>query len=195
MAVGLKRQQTYEDIIRPHLPDLKSYCLYLTKSNWDADDLYQEVLLRAYRYWMGAGSIQDVRSFLMRVARNLWVDEIRQRARRRKEYQYVYADHSTDVNYVEVRAAVETLHEKLIQRHLEMWLLSEYFGYSMQEIAEQCACSVSAVKSALYRARTALRNNLRQSQSDTSPDPGTERVMERWVYAVMREQPKALVSG
>lgn len=188
------KESTYEELVHPYLQDLKNYCFYLTKSTWDGEDLYQEVLLKCYRYWLGMGHIKEVKPFLIRIARNLWIDINRQRARM-QDVPYYYGMDSTDVGYIEVRCAVEQLHERLIQRQLEMWLLAEYFGYSMQDIADQCACSVSAVKSALHRARKSIQTNHSKSQVKVTSDSKAEQCMDRWVRAIMWHRPQELISS
>jgi DNA-directed RNA polymerase specialized sigma24 family protein len=70
--------ETYE----PLRTDLYRYCRHLTRSPWDAEDLAQDTLARAF---VTLGQMGDAppnpRAWLFRVAYNLWVD----RTRRRRE--------------------------------------------------------------------------------------------------------------
>jgi RNA polymerase sigma-70 factor (ECF subfamily) len=72
---------TAEDAPPPLRPDLHRYCLRLTGHLWDAEDLAQETMLRAFAT-LGSvhHSIQSPRAYLLRVATNTWIDALRRRA-------------------------------------------------------------------------------------------------------------------
>jgi RNA polymerase sigma factor (sigma-70 family) len=58
---------------------LYRYCLSLTKSVWQAEDLVQETLLKAYKVKSyEPGRILTI-SFLYTIAKNLFIDEKRRR--------------------------------------------------------------------------------------------------------------------
>ncbi|HLN62934.1 MAG TPA: RNA polymerase sigma factor, partial [Symbiobacteriaceae bacterium] len=73
-------RQRFEDLTEPCRPDLWRYCLRLTGSPWDAEDLVQETLARAFarmaQYWQPL----EARPYLFRIATNTWIDA-RRRAR------------------------------------------------------------------------------------------------------------------
>jgi RNA polymerase sigma-70 factor (ECF subfamily) len=180
---------SYETLVTPYLDELRKYCMYLTKSKWDGEDLFQETLLKSLIFFTHTEPYLEVKPFLMRVARNLWIDDCRKRQRRRLALTNPQKVFYTDNDYVEVRGAIEWLAERFPRRNIEMWLLFQYFGYSMREITEDMACSMSAVKSVLFRTRELLRN--RQSLSEN------RRVfhldVERWSRAVMQDRPKGIL--
>ncbi|WP_077327953.1 RNA polymerase sigma factor [Virgibacillus siamensis] len=47
-----KANENFESAVQPYLNDLKNYCLSLTKSSWDGEDLMQETLIKAYKSWI-----------------------------------------------------------------------------------------------------------------------------------------------
>ncbi len=73
----------YETLVTPHLDDLRKYCMYLTKNKWDGEDLFQETFLKSLLFFMHTEPYLEVKPFLLRVARNLWIDDCRKRKRRR----------------------------------------------------------------------------------------------------------------
>ncbi|OXS60959.1 hypothetical protein B1A99_05355 [Cohnella sp. CIP 111063] len=182
----------YEIKVLPHLRDLQNYCRYLTKSKWDAEDLLQETLLKALVFFLHTEPYVDVKPFLIRVARNLWIDACRKRQRRRlfaeRERASGVFEHS---DYAEVRGTIEWLAERLPRRNIEIWLLFHYFGYSMQEIALATNVSVSAVKSLLHRTRETLRGDSEPSDRRKVVRPD----VDRWSRAVMQMRPQAVLSG
>lgn len=178
----------YEKLLVPHLEELKKYCFYLTKSKWDGEDLLQETLTRSLTFFLHREPQADIKPFLVRVARNLWIDDCRKKVRRRRFTETLEATAHSDSDYAEISSALEWMAERMPGRSVEIWLLFHYFGYSMQEIAERFACSLSAVKSALFRSRKLLRAR----QTIPAAKRAVAREVERWSVAVMQDRPHIL---
>src|SRR4029450_2658990 len=65
----------------PMRSDLFRYCRRLTGHLWDAEDLVQETLLRAFSGLSQVlHTIKNPRAYLLRIATNLWIDTLRARA-------------------------------------------------------------------------------------------------------------------
>src|SRR5206468_8945027 len=64
--------ETYEPLRSP----LYRYCRYLTRSPWDAEDLAQDALARAFVTLarMNGQEPTNPRAWLFRIASNLWID-------------------------------------------------------------------------------------------------------------------------
>ncbi|WP_256757526.1 RNA polymerase sigma factor [Cohnella sp. WQ 127256] len=180
----------YDTWIAPHLVDLKKYCLYITKSKWDADDLLQDALLKSLVFFNHTEPYFDVKLFLFRVAKNTWIDDCRKKQRRKMTLTDTTKAYYTDNDYVEVRGAIEWLSERFPRRNIEMWLLFNYFGYSMQEIANDMECTLSTVKSVLFRTRDMLRkrHDLTQNRKILFFD------VDRWSHAIMQDRPQGILS-
>jgi RNA polymerase sigma-70 factor (ECF subfamily) len=180
---------SYGDLVTPHLEDLRKYCLYLTRSRWDGEDLFQETLLKSLIFFTHTEPHLEVKPFLMRVAKNLWIDDCRKRQRRRLALIGPQRTFYSDSDYVEVRSLIEWLAERFPRRNIETWLLFEYFGYTMHEIAEATDSSLSAVKSILFRTRELIRNRNQLT--------GARKVIrlevERWSRAVMQDRPQNIL--
>lgn len=72
-----------EELFCAHRAELTAYCRGLCRSDAAAQDMVQEVFLRA---WQNIGTLQDLgpsqrRAWLYRTARNLFVDAMRRTAR------------------------------------------------------------------------------------------------------------------
>ncbi|MCI3923972.1 RNA polymerase sigma factor [Paenibacillus sp. TRM 82003] len=187
----MNESPAFEALVGPHLPDLHRYCRYLAKSRWDAEDLYQESLLKAFVYYRNAPVDRMTKSFLFSAAKLLWIDRYRKEKRRRDPPEAELRSPAAD--YVEIRSWIEWLAERVPPKHLEMWLLSEYFGYSMQDIADQLDTTVPAVKSTLFRTKRHYLGNRQQRKGrreEAGKAPATR--VERWVRAVLREEPRQL---
>ena len=70
----------YVDLLAPLRPALYGYCRRLTGNVWDAEDLVQDALLRAFAT-LGSihHQIRNPRAYLLRTATNLWIDTLRRR--------------------------------------------------------------------------------------------------------------------
>jgi len=181
----------YEAWVNPHLLELEKYCRYLTGSRWDAEDLLQDTLLKAFVFFVQIEQIDNRKAFVFRIARNLWIDECRRRRRRSLALAERPAAFREDDDYAEISGTVEWLAERMPRRNIESWLLFHYFGYSMQEVSMATGCSVPAVKSLLHRTRETLRGRGVRGR-------GESRVVirldvERWTRAILQERPQLLL--
>lgn len=131
-----------------------------------AEDLMQDVFLRALRL---AGSrhddpLRDPRAWLFRIARNLWIDHLRQR--RRRAPREAPADFDPD-RADTASGPAQDLQLRLDQAlaalpagEREAFLLREVGGLGYVEIGEITGATPAAVRSRIFRARRELRSAL-----------------------------------
>lgn len=188
------KETNFEGLVTPHLPDLRHYCLSLTHSKWDAEDLYQEALLKTFLYVRNTASERVTKSFLFSAARLLWIDGYR----RKKDAAVYRIDRWTDIDYVEIRSIIEWLADRLSERNMEIWMLSEYYGFALQDIADRMEITVPAVKSSLYRTRELIRAQAQAETAETRPakakSPQRNRTVDRWVGAVLHKETYEAIS-
>ncbi|WP_051800202.1 sigma-70 family RNA polymerase sigma factor [Catenuloplanes japonicus] len=73
-------ERAYTDLIAPHIAAVRAYARRLAGGRGAADDVVQETLLRAWRHRDSlAGREGSVRSWLLTVAHNIAVDQLRAR--------------------------------------------------------------------------------------------------------------------
>jgi RNA polymerase sigma-70 factor, ECF subfamily len=153
------------DVFEPLRPDLYRYCRYLTHSPWDAEDLVQDVLARAF---VTLGCLfQDPppnpRAWLFRVASNLWID--RKRRSREEPGAVTESGASPEPDPRVSREAAGTLIERLSPQERAAVVLKDVFDLTLDEIAEVLSTTSGAVKAALHRGRGKL----------TAPEPAVAR--------------------
>ncbi|NUP10951.1 MAG: RNA polymerase sigma factor [Polyangiaceae bacterium] len=144
------------DAFEPLRPELYRYCRYLTKNPWDAEDLAQDTLARAF-VTLGThhhAPPPNPRAWLFRVASNLWIDRAR-RARDIGEPQA--ATHAPDPRVT--REAAGTLIGKLSPQERAAVVLKDVFDLSLEEVAMALSTTPGAVKAALHRGRGKLTEN------------------------------------
>jgi RNA polymerase sigma-70 factor, ECF subfamily len=145
------------DVYEPLRSDLYRYCRYLTRSPWDAEDLAQDAMARAFVTLGRMGEAPpNPRAWLFRVASNLWIDATR---RSRLDAPSTLEGTAEDGAWQEPRAAREaggTLISRLPPQERAAVVLKDVFDLKVEEIAEMLSTSVGAVSAALHRARGKL---------------------------------------
>jgi len=146
-------QETYE----PLRPELYRYCRHLTRSPWDAEDLAQDAMARAF---VTLGQIGDAppnpRAWIFRVASNLWLDRVRRGWREEPLGEHEHADEARGLDPRAAREAAGTLIGQLSPQERAAVVLKDAFDLSLEEIAEALATTTGAVKAALHRGRGKL---------------------------------------
>lgn len=164
---------TFERLVRPHFDRLWRLAFRLTGRKPEAEDLFQELLIKAYRLLDDLVTIDEPGSWLSRVMYNLFVDERRRFQRRR---MHLVDEASLPADGIEALAGtddpvrdnerLETLRRldialaQLSDEHRIVVLLHDTEGYKLEEIHELMDIPVGTVKSRLHRARARLREIL-----------------------------------
>ena len=140
-------QQVWQRFLQrtePLRPDLHRYCRALIGSVWDAEDLVQDTLLRAFAK-LGDISlrIDNPKAYLFRIASNLWVDHCRRTA------EVMPADRSMASNpeqSMEIRDAAKQLLLRLSPQERAAVVLKDVFDFRLEEIATILQTTVGAIK-------------------------------------------------
>jgi RNA polymerase sigma-70 factor, ECF subfamily len=159
--------ETYESL----RPDLYRYCRYLTRSPWDAEDLAQDAMTRAFVTLGQMGEPPaNPRAWLFRVASNLWIDEVR---RRRAEAPLAEAptDATAAPDPKAAREAAGSLIGQLSPQERAAVVLKDVFDLSLDEVAEALSTTPGSIKTSLHRAREKLVEKNEQRELPV-PAPG-----------------------
>jgi RNA polymerase sigma-70 factor (ECF subfamily) len=157
--------ETYE----PLRTDLYRYCRHLTRSPWDAEDLAQDTLARAFVTLGQMGHAPpNPRAWLFRVASNLWIDRLRHRGKDGPPVASIPEEPvATDPR--RAREAAGTLLGQLSPQERAAVVLKDVFALSLEETAEALSTTVGAIKAALHRARGKLVEP--REEEPTAPAP------------------------
>ncbi len=137
----------------PFRPDLYRFCRSLTGSVWDAEDLVQDTLLRAFaKLGEFANPIDNPKAYLFRIASNLWIDHFR----RLEPTPYEPRANSGPDQSTEVRDAARQLIQLLPPQERAAVVLKDVFDFRLDEIASILQPTVGAIKAALHRGREKL---------------------------------------
>src|SRR5262249_26048899 len=178
----------YVDLLIPFRSDLHRYCRRLTGNIWDAEDLVQETLLKAFARWgITHPEIRDARAYLVGVATNTWIDTVRRReVETRRNAESVAARessaatrHDETESSAMLREAGSHLMQTLSPQERAALVLKEVFDMSLDEIARTLATSTGAVKAALHRGRERLAES-EHTRANRWPGPSPE-LLDRFI--------------
>jgi RNA polymerase sigma-70 factor (ECF subfamily) len=156
--------ERFERVVLPHVDDAYTLARYLLRDEHDAQDVVQEAVLRAIRYFDGyAGG--DARAWLLAIVRNCshtWRRRHRADARsvaitEAGELRAARADEA-DTNAIAAseRRRVERAVDALPIEFREVIVLREVQEMSYKEISVVTGVPIGTVMSRLARARTRL---------------------------------------
>lgn len=197
---------------------LLGHCYRMLGHPQDADDAVQNTLIRAMR---GLGSFENrssLRTWLLRIATNVCLDELDRRKRRERPMARPPGLPGDDVTFrpaeewiapvpdawvvpaeaspeealatrQSVRLAFLTALQALPPRQRAALLLADVLGWTAAEIAAALDCSIASVNSALQRARARLA-----SEAIPEDDAVDEVLLQRYVRAFESFDVDALVA-
>ncbi|MDQ6422693.1 RNA polymerase sigma factor [Paenibacillus sp. LHD-117] len=151
---------------------LQRYCLSLTGTVQDAEDLVQQTWEKTIVRLEKRGHANP-EAFLLRVAKNTWIDECRRRRMLRDRLDRLrQPNERAAVDASDAERAISALYRHLSPIQRTVFMLRDTLGYSAAETADLLGTSEGAAKAALHRARqalTAVRDELiRERDGDDS---------------------------
>jgi len=170
----------FHKVIQDNYQRVYSVIYRMLEDPEEAEDLTQDTFVNAYRAWGDFRGESQVYTWLYRIAVNLTRNRLETigRYRQTKKYsldQPVEDDHGEGhsrhikdwsqvperlVESKELGELIAHYVTKLRRDYKEVVILRDYEGLSYEEIAQVLGCSLAAVKSRLFRARSILREQL-----------------------------------
>lgn len=161
-----------EEYIEEYGKDVYSFCVYLTRSRQDADDLYQQTFLVAFEKNEIDETLKPV-SYLLSIAANLWNNQKRKYLWRKKKANIIYFQ---EENLEQIAEEAETVEETIIRRgekelvrklvdelpdKMRVVVLMYYMeSLSIEEIAKALGIPAGTVKSRLHQAKARLKERM-----------------------------------
>lgn len=169
----------FEELVRQYDQSVLRLALHLTGSEHDAQDIYQEAFLKAYRH---IGNFRFECSFytwMYRIVTNLCLDQLRKK-KTRKEDSPVIVDESgdeydlldntadkrpganpeRDLMRRELGGKINRALDRLTPRERMVFELKHYQGLRLRTIGEMLNTTEETAKNTLFRATQKLRGAL-----------------------------------
>jgi RNA polymerase sigma-70 factor (ECF subfamily) len=156
-------QVRFEQLVLPHLDAAFNLARWLLRSRADAEDVAQDAMLRAYRFFLSFHG-GDARAWLLQIVRNTcysWLEKNRPVEQMTEFNEELHTTSSVSPESLAIagnnRDRLTRALESLPSRQREMLVLRELEGCSYKEISTITSVPIGTVMSALSRARRQLQ--------------------------------------
>ncbi len=178
----------FESLALPHLAAAYNLARWLTRNDEDAQDVVQEALLKAMRYFKSFRG-ENVRPWLLQIVRHAcfsWLKENRHgetATETEGDHRDLAAPASAEPQAVALRnadrAQVNAALAGLPVAYREVLVLREFEDMSYKEIAHIADIPIGTVMSRLARARGLMRQALAPAAPQAPSAPAILRAVER----------------
>ena len=210
-----------EDPLQPFRAELRAHCYRMMGSARDAEDVLQQVSLRAWRSREGFQGRASRRTWLHRIATNACLNELERKERRVLPVEWGPATDAGAASFAALdgvawleplpddpeqratdRESVELAFVAAVQ-HLSSnervaLLMFEVLGFSNREIAELMGTTTASVRSALQRARQVVAQRLpertQQATLAALGDEGQRRLISRYTAALQQHDIEGMLA-
>lgn len=169
-------RQQFTLLLRPHIDVMYRMAYRWTRSEADAEDLVQDVLVRLAPRVAEMAAIEQLRPWLIKSIYNRYVDKYRSQRNsplvsmaslgmddedgEATAFLLNIPDPRDDIARLQLRDSLQRALDQLDDNQREVVLLHDAEGYSDQQTAQILGISIGTVKSRLHRARARLQSFL-----------------------------------
>ncbi|MFD1738058.1 sigma-70 family RNA polymerase sigma factor [Bacillus salitolerans] len=190
-------RKQFDEIVIPFRPELWRYCYRITGSPWDAEDLVQETLIKAFSSLAQLWQPINPKGYLFKIASNTWIDQCRKMKGKMDSIEM-----TSEPVYVEeydsfaIEGAMEHLVIHLPPRQRVVLLLIDVFQFKAKEVGAIIGTTEGAVKSLLNRGRGKLKQ-LNEQTLEGSHEPLTneeKELINKYIQAFNRRDPDGIAN-
>lgn len=171
----VQKQEDFEEEIIPHLDAMYNFALRLTSDPNDAEDLVQDTIVKAFRFFSSYEKGTNAKAWLFRILKNSYINNYRKKSKQPNQvdydevssfYETIRADR-TDTSDLEDRMFRELIDddisnalEELPEDFRTVVLLCDVEGFTYEEIANMLDVPIGTIRSRLHRGRNLLKAQL-----------------------------------
>ena len=167
--------KNFEGLVQEHFNLLYRSALRMTRNEFDASDLVQEAVVKAYRHFEQFQQGTNFKAWIFKIMINTFINDYRKKSKEPPMTDFA----SVEPIYEEIRQEphsfniedLDSLKEKLSDEVTEaldrlpseyrvVFLMAVLEDFSYQEISDLLNCPIGTIMSRLYRARKMLREEL-----------------------------------
>lgn len=169
--------QIQEQIYRKYYADVYTYAFYLCRNEQLAQDLVSQTYLKAFIYL--PDHITQIKSWLLRVCRNLYLDELRKQKRRTSvaldtflPFLKAKENPKTDFEQKQKRNDLLEILQGIPMIYRDVIVQFYFMQLSINEIVEISNMNPATVKTRLYRARALLKQEMEDQEYERTKTTG-----------------------
>ena len=175
---GRAKRRDFEEVAVPHLDALYGAACRLTRNPRDAEDLVQDAMVRAYRFWDSFEKDSNCKAWLFKILTNTFINNYQKRKRGREVLSAAVTEQKTTDGVLVQQSSLaqrdprnilinQTISDQVTSA-LEALpadfrlavVLCDLEGLTYKEIADVMDCPIGTVMSRLYRGRRLLKKAL-----------------------------------
>jgi RNA polymerase sigma-70 factor (ECF subfamily) len=160
-----ERKLSFTTVVARYDRDLYRFAWSIAGNRDDADDVYQETLLKAFRAWRKLPPDANHRAWLFRIASNTWISDRRKQQRVRQfaddADQHVPSREPDTVKQVVAKDTLDRVNAEIQILPLKQrtaLVLRKYHEMSYCDIGAVLDCSEDAARANVYEALRKLRS-------------------------------------
>jgi RNA polymerase sigma-70 factor (ECF subfamily) len=172
-------RSAFDALVRQYEHQVLRLALHLTGSEHDAEDIYQDAFLKAYRYLGNFRFECSFYTWIYRIVTNLCLDQLRRRKTRREDHAVVvdrmgdeidllaavsddrsFSNPSRELDRKMLGEKIQSALGKLTPRERMVFELKHYQGLRLRTIGEMLNTTEETAKNTLFRATKKLRTQL-----------------------------------
>lgn len=173
----VQKQEDFEDEIIPHLDAMYNFALRLTSDPSDAEDLVQDTIVKAYRFFSSYEKGTNAKAWLFRILKNSYINNYRKKSKQPNQvdydevstfYETIRAER-TDTSDLEDKMFRDLIDDDISQALEELpedfrtvVLLCDVEGFTYEEIANMLDVPIGTIRSRLHRGRNLLKAQLQE---------------------------------
>lgn len=172
----VQKQEDFEEEIIPHLDAMYNFALRLTSDPSDAEDLVQDTIVKAFRFFSSYEKGTNAKAWLFRILKNSYINNYRKQSKQPNQvdydevstfYETIRAER-TDTSDLEDKMFRELIDDDISQALEELpedfrtvVLLCDVEGFTYEEIANMLDVPIGTIRSRLHRGRNLLKAELK----------------------------------
>jgi RNA polymerase sigma-70 factor (ECF subfamily) len=160
-------ETTFSQLVEEFQIPIFNLCYRMLGNRQEAEDATQETFVRAYLHYQQYDPARSIKTWLFSIAHHYCIDLLRKRRQATLVSMDDFADRflsrahpflspEESLSRLEESRYLQKLLANIQPEYREAVLLRYWFELSYEEIAETTGCSVSAVKSRVFRAKKQL---------------------------------------
>jgi RNA polymerase sigma-70 factor (ECF subfamily) len=170
-----QKQKDFDEEIIPHLDALYNFGLRLTSDPNDAEDLVQDSIVKAYRFFSSYEKGTNAKAWLFRILKNSYINNYRRKSKKPSQVDYDEVASFYESIRAE-RTETSDLEDKMFRDMIDdelsnaldnipedfrtVVLLCDVEDFTYEEIANMLDVPIGTIRSRLHRGRNLLKAEL-----------------------------------
>lgn len=182
----VQKQEDFEEEIIPHLDAMYNFALRLTSDPSDAEDLVQDTIVKAFRFFSSYEKGTNAKAWLFRILKNSYINNYRKKSKKPSQvdydevatfYETIRAER-TDTSDLEdkmfrdlIDDDISNALDELPEDFRTVVLLCDVEGFTYEEIANMLNVPIGTIRSRLHRGRNLLKSQLMEYAKERGYQP------------------------